>query len=35
MLQLALDDEDGVKRVVYYLSQTLVDAETKYSLIEN
>ena len=31
---LAQDDENGVKRVVYYLSQTLVDVETRYSPIE-
>ena len=31
---LALDDEHGVESVVYYLSRTLVDAETRYSLIE-
>ena len=32
---LAQDDEGGIEKVVYYLSQTLVDAETRYSLIEN
>ena len=31
---LAQDDEDGVKKVLYYISQTLVDAETIYCLIE-
>ena len=31
---LAQDDENGVERVVYYLSQTLVDTETRYNPIE-
>ena len=28
---LAQDDKNGVKRVMYYLSRTLVDAETRHS----
>ena len=32
---LAQDDEDGIEIVVYYLIRTLVDAETRYSPIEN
>ena len=30
----AQDDENGVERVVYYLSWTLIDAKTRYSLIK-
>ena len=31
---LAQDDEDGIERVVYYLCRTLIDAKTRYNLIE-
>ena len=31
---LAQDDENGIKRVVYYLNRTLVDAKTRYNPIE-
>lgn len=31
---LAQEDDDGVERSIYYLSQLLIDVETRYSLIE-
>lgn len=31
---LAYEDDDGFERAIYYLSQLLIDAETRYSLIE-
>jgi len=32
---LAQEDENGVKRAIYYLSRVLNDVETRYSPVEN
>jgi len=31
---LAREDENGIERVIYYLSRVLNDAETRYNSIE-
>ena len=33
-IMLAQEDDNGVERPIYYLSRVLIDAETRYSIIE-